>query len=241
MTAIEWTDETWNPVTGCDKVSPGCDNCYADRQARRLKAMHNPRYRNGFEVTLHHDKLRDPAKWRDGRKIFVNSMSDLFHPKVPFDFVEEVMATMHFAPQHDFQVLTKRPKTAGKWYANRGFGALPSNLWLGVSVEDVERKSRIDALRAIPAPIRFLSIEPLLEDLGDLDLEGIDWVIVGGESGPGCRPMEADWVRSVRDQCVSAGIAFFFKQWGTTNKRRAGRVLDGETWLEFPAKNPLTG
>ena len=236
MSKIEWTDQTWNPVTGCTVISPGCDNCYAERQAHRMQRMGKPKYAKGFEVVTHPKSLDEPAKWRKPQKVFVNSMSDLFHHEVPYDFIDEVIAVMRLAPQHDYQVLTKRPKTASHWYSSRGYGELPPNLWLGVSVEDRERRYRIDHLKAIPAPVRFLSIEPLLEDVGELDLDGIDWVIVGGESGPGHRRMEPDWARNVRDQCVASGTPFFFKQWGGRTPKAGGRELDGRFWDEFPKR-----
>lgn len=237
---IEWTDDTWNPVTGCDKVSPGCDNCYAERMAHRLKAMGKNGYENGFKLTLRHERLDDPFKWRKPRRVFVNSMSDMFHPKVPFSFIDRCLETITLARQHTFQVLTKRPKTAALWHSRwcakhaMDEPQLPSNLWLGTSIESQDYLPRAAALREIPAAVRFLSLEPLLEDLGDLDLRGIHWVIAGGESGPGARPVHADWIRSIRDQCAEQDVPFHFKQWGGANKSKTGRVLDGLTHDGFP-------
>ena len=228
---IEWTDATWNPVTGCTRTSPGCDHCYAARMAARLQAMGNPRYANGFDLTLHSDKVDEPLRWTEPRRIFVNSMSDLFHADVPLDFVQSVFATMRAAHWHTFQVLTKRarrlPSVAGRlpW---------PENVWLGVSVENATYTWRIDYLRQVPAKTRFLSVEPLIGPVGELHLDGIHWVIVGGESGPGARPMDPSWVTDVRDQCAAQNVAFFFKQWGGVNKKATGRVLEGRTWDEFP-------
>ena len=231
QTSIEWTNSTWNPVTGCHKISPGCKNCYAARLAPRLKAMGNPRYANGFEVTLHRDLVGLPAKWAKPKKIFVNSMSDLFHTEVPLDFIQSVFSTIVAADHHTFQVLTKRPEQALKMAAELPW---PANLWMGVSVENADYLHRVDTLRQIPARTRFLSLEPLIGAITNLDLTGIDWVIVGGESGPGARKIEEDWVRSIRDQCGAAGVRFFFKQWGGTNKKRSGRMLDNRTWDDFP-------
>ena len=231
QTGIEWTDSTWNPVTGCDKISPGCKNCYAARMAPRLKAMGNPRYTNGFEVTLHHDLVTLPTKWSKPRKIFVNSMSDLFHAEVPLDFIQSVFSTIIAADHHIFQVLTKRPEQALEMSDHLPW---PNNLWMGVSVENADYLHRVDTLRQIPAQTRFLSLEPLLGALPDLDLTNIHWVIAGGESGPKARRIEEDWVRDIRDRCENAGVRFFFKQWGGTNKKRSGRVLDGRTWDYFP-------
>lgn len=232
---IEWTDATWNPVTGCTKVSQGCKHCYADRMAHRLQAMGVHKYRNGFEVTLHPDTLQDPLSWRVPQRIFVNSMSDLFHEMVAFEFIDSVIETMRQAYWHQFQILTKRSKrlvelaTLVNW---------PSNVWMGVSVEDEKVVHRIDDLRSVPCAVRFLSLEPLIGPLPNLDLTGIDWVIVGGESGPGARPMQEEWVRDIRNQCTRQGVAFFFKQWGGTNKKVSGRTLDGFTWDEMPEVAP---
>jgi protein gp37 len=228
---IEWTEATWNPVTGCSKISPGCKNCYANRLALRLQAMGQPNYRNGFDVTLHSQTLEIPLNWKRSKTIFVNSMSDLFHKEVPTEFIEKVFSTMRQAYWHRFQVLTKRPDRVKHLDLILDW---TKNIWMGTSVESPEFAFRIDALRETRARIKFLSIEPLLKRCPDLDLNGIDWVIVGGESGPGARPMKPDWVREIRDQCKDQKVAFFFKQWGGTFKKRTGRVLDGRTWDELP-------
>jgi protein gp37 len=228
---IEWTGVTWNPVTGCTKVSEGCRNCYAERMARRLRAMGQPNYADGFAVRTHEHILELPATWKKPRTVFVNSMGDLFHEQVPFDFVQRVFGTMANASQHQFQLLTKRSARLAELSALLDW---PDKVWMGVSVESRDWARRVDDLRHVGAAIRFLSLEPLLGPLPALDLAGIDWVIVGGESGPGARPLAADWVRGVRDQCVDGGIPFFFKQWGGTRKREAGRVLDGEVWAQMP-------
>jgi protein gp37 len=229
---IEWTESSWNPVTGCTKLSDGCLNCYAERMARRLRAMGQPNYTNGFTVTCHPKAVELPLGWKKSQMIFVNSMSDLFHDAVPSKFIEEVFLTMNQAPQHCFQILTKR--------ANRLAELAPRlnwtpNIWMGVTVEKAKYKDRIDALRTVPATIRFLSIEPLLGPIPDLDLRNIDWVIVGGESGAGARRMNPEWVTDIRDQCLNASVAFFFKQWGGVRKKAAGRELDGRIWSEMPA------
>ena len=233
-TKIEWSEVTWNPVTGCDAVSPGCDNCYAESMAKRLKAMGSYNYRNGFKVTLHPHMLDKPKSWQKSRLVFVNSMSDMFHPKVTFDFVSQVFDTMRNTPKHTYQILTKRPKTMA-FYVDRELGGnVPENVWLGTSVESHDYKARIDALREIPGPVRFLSLEPLIGDLGKLDLGNIDWVIVGGESGPGCRPMLEEWVMNIKSQCDDSGVPFFFKQWGGVRKKETGRELLGQTWDDMP-------
>ena len=231
QTNIEWTDATWNPVTGCQKISPGCKNCYAARLAPRLQAMGNPRYSNGFAINLHHDLIDLPKKWKKPRKVFVNSMSDLFHEEVPLEFIQLVFNTIENTGRHTFQLLTKRPERALEVADQLTW---PANLWMGVSVENSDYVHRIDTLRLIPAHTRFLSLEPLIGAIPNIDLTGIDWVIAGGESGPGARKIEVEWVRSIRDQCESAGVRFFFKQWGGTNKKLAGRVLDDRTWDDFP-------
>jgi len=230
--SIEWTEVTWNPLTGCTKVSPGCKHCYAERMALRLQAMGLDKYRNGFRLTLHPAALTEPLRWKTPHLIFVNSMSDLFHPEVPVEFIQEVFSVMATAHWHTFQALTKRASRLRELDALLSW---PPNVWMGVSVEDQRYVDRIDDLRETGAAIKFLSCEPLLGPLPDLPLSGIDWVIVGGESGPGARPMEAEWVREIRDQCLAAGVAFFFKQWGGPQKKRAGRVLDGQVWEEMPA------
>lgn len=240
-TGIEWTDVTWNPTTGCRKVSPGCDHCYAATLARRLKAMGNPRYQNdgpdgpGFGLTLHSDKLDEPKLWRNPRRVFVNSMSDLFHSEVPVGFIESVFRTMAACPRHQFQILTKRPNRMQRVVSafSPDLCELP-NVWLGVSIENDDYTWRANSLRSTPASVRFLSLEPLLGPLPSLSLVGIDWVIVGGESGPGFRPIDADWVRPIRDHCRALGVAFFFKQWGGHTPRAGGRDLDGERFDDLP-------
>lgn len=239
--SIEWTDATWNPTTGCRKVSPGCDHCYAATLSKRLKAMGNPRYQKdgpdgvGFGLTLHWDKLDEPLSWRKPRRIFVNSMSDLFHPEVSRDFLVKTWHTMASCPQHQFQILTKRPTRMAREVSRLAteFGVL-GHVWLGTSIESREWLKRAEWLRKCPSIIRFLSLEPLLGPLKGLDLTGIQWVIVGGESGPGHRPMPTEWVRDIRDQCVKAGVPFFFKQWGGKTPKAGGRLLDGRTWDEAP-------
>lgn len=228
---IEWTEYTWNPVTGCTKVSEGCRNCYALRMANRLQAMNNPRYKDGFKVTLHHDLIELPLGWKQPRRIFVNSMSDLFHKDVPVDFIKKVFEVMEKAHWHTFQILTKR---ADRLVELAPVLKWPLNVWQGVSVENNKVINRIDLLREVPAHVRFLSIEPLIGPLIDLNLQGIHWVIVGGESGPGARPMEEEWVRSLRDQCLEQEVPFFFKQWGGVRKHLTGRTLDGQTWDQYP-------
>lgn len=237
---IEWTEQTWNPTIGCTKVSPGCKNCYAEGMARRLKAMGLKGYENGFRLALMPERLAEPLERRKPTVYFVNSMSDLFHEKVPFDYVERVFEVMGQAHWHTFQVLTKRAERMATFCKGR---RVPPNAWLGVSVENRKHGvPRIDVLRTIDATIRFLSVEPLLEDVGRLDLTDIHWVIVGGESGPRARPMRAEWAESVRRQCLKADVAFFFKQWGAwgadgqkRSKKANGRVLSGRSWDEMPA------
>lgn len=230
-TGIEWTEATWNPLTGCSKISTGCKHCYAERLALRLKAMGNPHYSNGFELTLHEEALTLPLIWRKPQMIFVNSMSDLFHERVPLAFIKRVFATMQDAHWHRFQVLTKRSSRLAELSRLLPW---PSNVWMGVTVEDSSAKVRIDHLRCTPARVKFLSVEPLLGPLGRTDLEGIDWVIVGGESGPGARPMNPEWVANIRDQCANGGVPFFFKQWGGVNRRKSGREFEGRTWDDMP-------
>lgn len=231
-TTIEWTNATWNPITGCSKISPGCKHCYAERLAKRLMEMGNARYRQGFRLTLHQDLLDLPLRWRRPRMIFVCSMSDLFHEQVPIGFIRSVFATMERAPWHIYQVLTKRAKRLAE--VTRSL-SLPPNVWVGVSVESHDYLWRVDYLRQVPAHIRFLSCEPLLGPL-HLDLTGIHWVIVGGESGPGARPMQKAWVKAIRDQCLAAGVPFFFKQWGGEADKRGHdkALLDGRLWREWP-------
>jgi protein gp37 len=231
-TGIEWTDATWNPVTGCSKISPGCKNCYAERLSLRLQAMGNPRYRNGFAVTLHPDQLTLPLRWPQPRLIFVNSMSDLFHEAVPEEFIRRVFEVMVRADWHIFQILTKRAERPAALAPRLPW---PENVWQGVSVENARYTWRITHLQKVPAAVRFLSLEPLLGPIPNLVLDGIQWVIVGGESGPHHRPADPAWVRDIRDQCVAAGIPFFFKQWGGRTPKAGGRFLDGRVWDEMPA------
>ena len=228
---IEWTEATWNPVTGCDKVSTGCKHCYAERMAYRLQRMGSANYRAGFRVSLHPEMLDRPLSWRRPRRVFVNSMSDLFHEQVPAAFILRVFDVMRRAHWHQFQVLTKRADRLAALDARLDW---PPNVWAGVSVESGLYLDRIDHLRRTTAAVRFLSLEPLLGPLEGLDLDRIDWVIAGGESGPGARPMERWWVRDIRDQCVRAQVPFFFKQWGGVRKSRSGRELDGRSWDDFP-------
>jgi protein gp37 len=228
---IEWTEATWNPVTGCTKVSPGCKHCYAERMAKRLQAMGQANYARGFELTLQPHMLELPLRWKQPQTIFVNSMSDLFHAGVPLAYVRRVFDVMARAHWHRFQVLTKRADRLVELSLRLSW---PPNVWMGVSVESARYRSRIDRLRATGARLKFLSLEPLLGPLSDLDLTGIDWVIVGGESGPGARPMDPAWVLELRDQCHRARVPFFFKQWGGANKKRTGRTLEGRVWDEMP-------
>ena len=228
---IEWTESTWNPITGCTKISAGCANCYAERMALRLQAMQQSNYAKGFKLTLQPHMLHIPLKWRKPQTIFVNSMSDLFHKDVPIDYIKQVFDVMHSAHWHRFQVLTKRAKRLSQVASELPWA---SNIWMGVSVEDEAQRHRIDSLRNIGAHVKFLSLEPLLGPLHDLDLTGIHWVIVGGESGPRARPVEAEWVIDLRDQCRRARVPFFFKQWGGRNKKKTGRVLQGRTWDQMP-------
>lgn len=252
--SIEWTEATWNPVIGCTKVSPGCKFCYAERMAKRLAAIakaaeskgenpgrtgHYPLVVNQHgrwngKLVLDDEALLDPLRWRQPRVIFVNSMSDLFHDGVPDDFIHRVFDVMNRCPQHTFQILTKRPQRAAELAPSLNWSA---NIWMGTSVESALQTDRIKALRTIQAHVRFLSVEPLIGPIPRLPVQGMHWVIVGGESGPGARPMEAEWVRQIRDRCVAHGVPFFFKQWGGVNKKRAGRELDGRTWDEMPVNN----
>jgi len=231
QSSIEWTEATWNPVTGCDKVSPGCKHCYAEVMARRLAGMGQPNYRNGFELTLQPHMLDRPLTWRRPQMIFVNSMSDLFHSAVPVAFIERVFDTIQQAHWHTFQMLTKRAERLEQLAPSLRW---PANLWVGVSVERQDYAWRIEHLRRVPASTRFLSLEPLLGPLPRLDLRGIDWVIVGGESGPRARPMDEAWVVDIQAQCHRARVPFFFKQWGGRNKKQAGRLLGGRTWDAMP-------
>jgi len=235
--SIEWTEASWNPVTGCSKVSTGCAHCYAERMSRRLQAMGHPNYRRGFDVALHPNVLDIPLGWRQPQMIFVNSMSDLFHEEVPIDFIREIFDVMHRARWHVFQVLTKRSQRLRKLAPLLDW---PSNVWMGVSVETTEYLRRVDDLRSTPARVKFLSLEPLLESLSALELDDIDWVIVGGESGPGARPMRKEWALKIRDQCREASVPFFFKQWGGVNRKKTGRLLQGQTWDEYPKAAVVT-
>ncbi len=229
--SIEWTESTWNPLTGCTKISPGCKHCYAERMAFRLQAMGQPNYSRGFELTLHDQVVQLPLQWKKSQTIFVNSMSDLFHQDVPLEFIQRVFAVMKQAHWHRFQVLTKRSERLMQLAPDLEW---TPNIWMGVSVENKDYTFRIDHLRKTGAKINFLSLEPLLGPLHDLNLNSIDWVIVGGESGPGARPMDPSWVTDIRNQCRKSKVPFFFKQWGGTNKKKAGRELEGRTWDQMP-------
>ena len=238
---IEWTDKTWNPITGCSKKSTGCLNCYAEVMSRRLKAMGQAKYSNGFKVTLHEQCLDEPLTWRGAHNIFVCSMSDIFHEEVPFDFVDKMFDIIKRTPRHRYQILTKRAERMAEYFATR---SIPENVWLGVTVEAQSSRFRIDRLRNLSASVKFLSCEPLVEDLGEIDLTGIDWVIVGGESGPKARPMQESWALNIRRQVAEQGARFFFKQWGTwgadgikRNKHANGKLLNGEVIQEMPKLN----
>ena len=231
---IEWTESTWNPVSGCTKVSRGCDNCYAERMAMRLKAMGTRGYENGFDVTLHPHALDKPLKMKKPQVIFVNSMSDIFHDKIPDEFIFQIFEVMNKAHWHTFQVLTKRPKRLAKIASKLNW---TDNIWMGVTVEANEYVDRVDYLRDCPAKIKFLSLEPLIDSVDKLDYTGIDWVIVGGESGYGARVMQKEWVLEIRDRCENENIDFFFKQWGGVNKKKAGRELDGKYYDDMPELN----
>ncbi len=235
--SIEWTEATWNPVTGCTKISAGCKHCYAERMSKRLKAMGLPQYANGFRLTLQPKALDLPKKWKKGRVIFVNSMSDLFHKNVPLEYIQRVFDVMNQCPQHQFQVLTKRPERLSK-LADKLIWT--PNIWMGTSVEDARVIDRISHLKEVPATIRFLSLEPLLGPLPRLPLKNIHWVIVGGESGPGARPMKKAWVENIQNQCQKTNTPFFFKQWGGVNKKRTGRLLHGKKWDEVPILSDST-
>jgi len=238
--AIEWTEVTWNPTTGCDRISAGCDNCYALALAKRLKAMGSAKYQAdgdprtsgpGFGVTVHEGELNLPLLWREPRLVFVNSMSDLFHARVSVDFVQRVFGVMAATPRHTYQVLTKRATRLERLASRLPW---PENVWIGVSVENAAQLARIAALRNVPAAVRFVSAEPLLGPLAGVDLSGLDWLIAGGESGPHARPVQAEWLRDLRDACRNAGVAFFFKQWGGRTPKTGGRTLDGRTWDQMP-------
>ena len=229
---IEWTGSTWNPVTGCDRVSAGCKNCYADRMAKRLQAMGVEKYRNGFDVTLHPDVLEEPLKWKKPRMIFVNSMSDLFHKEIPFEYIAQIFSVMNRAEHHIFQILTKRPKRLVQLSKKLNW---TENIWMGVTVENDKFVSRIDDLRKTDAKIKWLSLEPLLGPIENLQLNDIEWVVVGGESGPGARPIKEEWILDIKKQCNDQKSAFFFKQWGGVNKKKTGRLLKGRTYNELPS------
>ncbi len=231
LSSIEWTEATWNPVTGCSKISEGCENCYAETFAKRLKSMGNHKYRNEFEVTLHPDCLDQPFSWKQQRIIFVCSMSDLFHKDVPLSFIKKIFSVMNSNKRHVFQVLTKRSERLTSIAPELEW---TTNIWLGVTVENNRCTYRIEDLKETPAAIKFISFEPLLSSIGDVNLEGIDWVIVGGESGPHARPMEKEWVTGIRDRCLDDDIPFFFKQWGGFPKKKRGRELDDRTWDQMP-------
>ena len=237
QSAIEWTESTWNPVSGCTKISSGCAHCYAERMAKRLQAMGQYRYRNGFKVTLHPKAMEEPYRWKQPRMVFVNSMSDLFHDKISLGFIQRVFTVMNENLRHTFQILTKRPERLAELSPILNWS---DNIWMGVTVENSDYLYRIDHLRKISTAIRFLSLEPLLGPLESLDLSGIDWVIVGGESGPNARPMKEEWAVSIKSKCEQAGIPFFFKQWGGFNKKKNGRLLEGRTWDELPETGELT-
>ena len=229
---IEWTESTWNPITGCTKISAGCKNCYASILAKRLQAMGQKKYQNGFLPTMHPDTLNDPFKWKNGKLVFVNSMSDSFHKEFPLTFIQQMFSVMNETPRHTYQVLTKRAERLGELST---FLNWTDNIWMGVSVENEKEIDRIDHLRKTDAKVKFLSCEPLIGPLPNINLEGIDWVIVGGESGPNSRPMEKEWVDDIQQQCEKAGVAFFFKQWGGVNKKKTGRLLNGRTYDEMPS------
>ncbi|MCY4164026.1 MAG: phage Gp37/Gp68 family protein [bacterium] len=241
---IEWTESTWNPTTGCDRTSQGCDNCYALTLARRLKAMGVTKYQEdgdprtsgpGFRLTTHENSLDIPKTWKQPRLVFVNSMSDLFHEDVPIEFIQDVFDVMTETPQHTYQVLTKRSKRLTKLAPQLSW---PHNVWMGVSIETARYGFRADHLRTVPSNVRFISAEPLLGPIGPINLDGIDWVIVGGESGPDCRPMNINWGRELRDHCLTSGVKFFFKQWGGRTPKAGGRILDGRTWDDLPNYTP---
>jgi protein gp37 len=236
--SIEWTEATWNPVTGCTLISPGCAHCYAKRMAERLQAMGQRNYRDGFALTLQHQALEFPLQWKKPRTIFVNSMSDLFHADVPSDYIRKVFDVMNRADHHTYQILTKRSERVLELSPTLEWRR---HIWMGVSVENKKYTYRIDHLRRTRAMVKFLSLEPLLGPLAGLDLDGIDWVIVGGESGPGARPMDVSWATDIRDQCLSAAVPFFFKQWGGFNKKKTGRQLEGRTWDQMPTTALYSG
>ncbi|HSL96817.1 MAG TPA: phage Gp37/Gp68 family protein [Thermoleophilia bacterium] len=226
-----WTEESWNPTTGCTRISPGCAHCWAERMARRLQSIGQPRYARGFQVTTHEDLLEKPLHWVKPRRVYVSFMGDLFHDEVPDEFIARVFDVMARSPRHRFHLLTKRPERLARMGPRLPW---PANVWAGVTVEDAAHQWRADLLRRVPAAVRYLVLEPLLGPIDALDLSGIGWVILGGESGPGARPLQVDWVRSVRDQCVAGGVPFYFKQWGGVRRKETGRELDGRLWSESP-------
>lgn len=237
ISKIEWTETTWNPTTGCSKISLGCHNCYAERMSKRLQLMGVVKYENGFDLTIHPEMVNEPYNWKTPRTVFVNSMSDLFHERIPLDFIKTVFKSMVENPRHTFQILTKRADILHEYDAYLPWS---KNIWMGVTVESIKYIKRIDSLRQTNAFVKFLSIEPLLDDLKSIDLSNIDWVIVGGESGPGARPMKEDWVINIKNNCLDQKVPFFFKQWGGTNKKKAGRLLEGKTWNSMPRTNVPT-
>ena len=240
--AIEWTDATWNPVTGCTKITAGCDNCYAERFAERWRGIPRHPFENGFDLTLRPERLDQPLRWKRSRMIFVNSMSDLFHKNVPSDFIDSVFDTMEASDWHVFQVLTKRSSRMRDYLRNRYRDCTPPiHIWLGVSVEDAKGATRITHLRSAPAAVRFLSVEPLIGPVGHIDLSGIHWVIAGGESGPGARILNIEWARQIRDECARQNVSFFFKQWGGLRPKTGGRELDGREWNQFPITQAAVG
>lgn len=237
-TKIEWTERTWNPVTGCTKISPGCQNCYAEMMSRRLKAMGNKKYEFGFTSTIHPEELEEPFSWAHASLVFVCSMSDLFHKDVPFSFIDEVMSAIERTPQHTYQLLTKRAERMEEYFSSR---RVPNNAWIGVTIESAELKHRLENLKRIEAPVRFISFEPLIGDIGEIDLNDIHWVIVGGESGVSARPMQESWAVNIKTQAEKFNVPFFFKQWGTwgadgikRNKKANGKMLGGKTYLQMP-------
>lgn len=236
-TQIEWTDATWNPVTGCTKITLGCDNCYAERFAERFRGVPGHPFEFGFDLKLRQDRISQPVQWRKPRRIFVNSMSDLFHKEIPKDFIDAVFSTMEKADWHVFQLLTKRSSLMARYLKGRyGEGKAPPHIWVGVSIEDAKNTVRLKHLQAAQASVKFVSFEPLLSSVGKVDLSGIDWAIVGGESGPRARPMEEKWVVEIKDQCRKHRVAFFFKQWGGIRPKSGGRLLRGREWNEYPRK-----
>jgi protein gp37 len=235
LTQIEWTDSTWNPVTGCTKVTAGCDFCYAERFSERFRNVPSHPFESGFDLTLRPERLKHPLQWKQPRRIFVNSMSDLFHKEIPVHFIDAVFDTMEAASWHTFQVLTKRSSLMGRYLRKRyGAGLAPTHIWLGVSIEDETSVVRLAHLKLARATVRFISFEPLLGPVGEVDLKGIDWVIVGGESGPRARPMREEWAIQIRDRCKVDGVAFFFKQWGGVRPKSGGRSLHGREWNQYP-------